>query len=109
MYITLEEYSKFYDPVEEKVFARLSYEAGRLMDNHTTGIDGVKKLSHAFPVDEGAAAAVKYCTAKKQSKACGARSSLGWKPGTRQSPIPKPNCLILPLTRRWQIKLPGMR
>lgn len=64
MYITLEEYSKFYGPVEEMTFARLSYEASRLMDNHTTGVDGVKKLRHAFPVDEDNVAAVKYCAAK---------------------------------------------
>lgn len=64
MYITFEEYSQLYDPVDEKVFNRLSFDACRVMDIHTTGIDNVKKLKVAFPEDEDDAAAVKHCAAK---------------------------------------------
>lgn len=63
MYITFSEYSELYDPIDGKLFNRLSYEAGRLMDNHTTGIDGVKKLKVAMPVDSDAMEAVKRCAA----------------------------------------------
>ena len=62
MYITFDQFSTLYDPIEEKVFNRLSYEAERLIDNHTTGIDGVKKLRIAFPSDEYSVDAVMHCT-----------------------------------------------
>lgn len=64
MYITIEEYSKLYDQLEDKVFNRLVVEACRVMDNHTTGVDGVKKLKAAFPTAEGDALAIKHCAAK---------------------------------------------
>lgn len=62
MYITHTEYAGLYTPVEN--FDILCYEACRQIDRLTTGIDGVKKLKIAFPVDEDAITAVKYCTAK---------------------------------------------
>ena len=64
MYITLNEYNELYDPVEEKPFNRLSFDAFRVMDNYTTGVDGVKKLREFFPTDEYNAQAVKHCAAK---------------------------------------------
>ena len=64
MYITFDDYTKFYDPIEEKVFNRLAFDACRIMDIHTTGIDNVKKLKKYFPTDEDDAAAVKHCAAK---------------------------------------------
>ena len=64
MYITLDEYTALYNPVEEKVFNRLAYDAGRHIDRLTTGIDGVKKIKTAFPTDEDSAEAVRRCTAK---------------------------------------------
>lgn len=64
MYITFADYTALYDPIEEKVFKRLAYDACRCMDRLTTGVDGVKKLKVAFPVDEDAATAVKHCAAK---------------------------------------------
>lgn len=64
MYITFEEYSQLYDPMDEKLFNRLAFDACRVMDIHTTGIDNVKKLKNHFPTDEYAAAAVKHCAAK---------------------------------------------
>lgn len=64
MYITYEKYGELYEPMADTVFNRLAFDACRMMDNHTTGIDGVKKLKVAFPVDEDDANAVKHCTAK---------------------------------------------
>lgn len=64
MYITYDEYSKLYDPMEEKVFNRLCYDACRVMDIHTTGIDGIKKLKKFFPDEEDAVMAVQHCAAK---------------------------------------------
>lgn len=64
MYITFDEYTKFYDPIDERLFNRLAFEACRYMDIHTTGIDNVKKLKQYFPTDEDDAKAVKYCAAK---------------------------------------------
>lgn len=63
MYIQREEYTQLYDPIDEKIFNRISYEACIHIDRLTTGIDGVKKLKTAFPTDEDAAEAVKRCTA----------------------------------------------
>lgn len=64
MYITFEEYSKLYPPVDATLFNRLAFEASRVMDNYTTGIDNVKKLKSFFPTDEYDAMAVKHCAAK---------------------------------------------
>jgi hypothetical protein len=61
MYITFDQFSTLYAPIEEKVFTRLSFDAERLIDNHTTGVDGVKKLRIAFPSDEYAKDAVMHC------------------------------------------------
>lgn len=51
----------FSDGLTEQDFARLSWEAARELDRHTTGIDGVRKLKNAFPQDEDFAEAVKHC------------------------------------------------
>ena len=64
MYITFEEYSELYTPMEEPVFNRLVFEACRVMDIHTTGIDNIKKLQRYFPTDAYNARAVKHCAAK---------------------------------------------
>lgn len=69
MYITLEEYTTYYndmdlEPMDEYLFRRLSMDACRYVDIHTTGIDNIKKLKIAFPTDENDAAAVKFCAAK---------------------------------------------
>ena len=63
MYITLEDYTKFYDPIDERLFNRLAFDACRCVDIHTTGIDNVKKLKLYFPTDEDDAQAVKNCVA----------------------------------------------
>lgn len=64
MYITFEDYTKFYDPIDERLFNRLAFDACRHVDIHTTGIDNVKKLKLYFPTDEDDAQAVKNCAAK---------------------------------------------
>lgn len=64
MYITFDDYKQLYDPMEERVFNLLVYDACRMMDIHTTGIDNVKKLQVYFPADEYAVQAVRRCAAK---------------------------------------------
>lgn len=64
MYITLEDYQSIYDPIDEKLFNNLAFEACRVMDIHTTGIDNIKKLKIAFPTDSDYAEMVKRCAAK---------------------------------------------
>jgi hypothetical protein len=64
MVVTFSEYASLYDPIDGKVFNRLAFEADRYMNKLTTGIDGVKKLKVAFPVDEDSVMAVKHCAAK---------------------------------------------
>lgn len=64
MYITFDDYKQLYDPMEERVFNLLVYDACRMMDIHTTGIDNVKKLQAYFPADEYAVQAVRRCAAK---------------------------------------------
>ena len=64
MYITLEDYQSIYDPIDEKLFNNLAFEACRVMDIHTTRIDNIKKLKIAFPADADYAEMVKRCAAK---------------------------------------------
>lgn len=64
MYITLEDYKAIYDPIDERLFNNLAFEACRVMDIHTTGIDNIKKLKVAFPAEPDYAETVKRCAAK---------------------------------------------
>ena len=64
MYITFEEYDNLYNPIDLQLFKRLSFDAARVMDIHTTGIDNVKKLKRFYPVDKESADAVKFCAAR---------------------------------------------
>ena len=64
MYITYDDYCKLYDPIEEKLFNRLAFDACRLMDIHTTGIDNVRKLKIFMPTEEYDVSAVKHCAAR---------------------------------------------
>lgn len=64
MYITYEEYVALHGVIEERQFLVLAFDACRVMDIHTTGIDNVKKLQKYFPVDLYDAQAVKHCAAK---------------------------------------------
>lgn len=65
-YIDYKFYTSLYaDPsFTETDFNRLCWDACRKLDMETTGIDGVKKLKTAFPVDEDDAEAVKRCACK---------------------------------------------
>ena len=60
-YIEYEYFKTLYPDVSEADFNRLSWEACRLVDVLTTGIDGVRKLAVAFPTDEYDAENVKLC------------------------------------------------
>lgn len=64
MYIDYEYYSSMYKTVPETDFPRICMKAQRKLDNLTTGIDGVRKLAHAFPNDEESAQLVKTCMAE---------------------------------------------
>lgn len=63
MYITYDQFVTLYDPIGESLFNRLAFEACRVMDIHTTGIDNVKKLRLFFPSEEYAVQAVMHCAA----------------------------------------------
>lgn len=61
-YVTLKEYSEIYnDGAQEAEFNRLLWEAARIMDNATTGVDNYRKLRNAFPTDEYDAETVRRC------------------------------------------------
>lgn len=60
MYITYEEYLKWFDPIDQTIFNRLAFEACRVMDKYTTGLDGVRKLRDHFPTDEADVETVKF-------------------------------------------------
>ena len=62
MYISFEKFTTLYGNIEEDLFDLLLFDAERMIDNHTTGLDGVKKLRVAFPSDKHDADAVMYCT-----------------------------------------------
>ena len=50
MYVEYEFYTSLYgaDAIKETEFNRLSWEACKKVDYHTTGVDGLKKLKHFF-------------------------------------------------------------
>lgn len=64
MYISHSEYRELYGEIDKKLFNRLCFEACRVMDKHTTGIDNVKKLKFYFPAECDAMDAIKHCAAK---------------------------------------------
>lgn len=65
-YVTYQEYTAVYGDkaIKEADFNRLLWDATRLMDANTTGIDGYKKLKNAFPTDADDAETVKRCIYK---------------------------------------------
>lgn len=65
LYIDFVTYSGWYkDGLTQSEFDNLAWEASRLLDIYTTGIDNVRKLSAAAPTDEYTAESVKHCAAK---------------------------------------------
>lgn len=63
MYVDYEYFSSLYgeQALSEEVFNRFSWEACKVVDHHTAGVDGVKKLKYFFPVDEDDIEAIKRC------------------------------------------------
>ncbi len=63
MYVTIDDYNAFYsDGIQQDEFNRFALEADRVLDQATTGIDNVRKLKIAFPVDD--ADIVKGCACR---------------------------------------------
>lgn len=62
-YIDYEYYKSLYgqNALTEPDFKRLSWDAEREIDKATSGVDGVKKLKVAFPIDEYDVETVKRC------------------------------------------------
>ncbi len=62
-YATYEDYKALYgeESMGEAVFGRLSWEADKLMDDATTGVDGTRKLRVAMPKCKHGKEAVKRC------------------------------------------------
>ena len=62
-YATYEDFKALYGEkrMGEADFARLSWEAEKLMDDATTGVDGVRKLRAAMPKCKAGKEAVKRC------------------------------------------------
>lgn len=58
-----EDYKALYgeDEMDQAAFDRLVWEARKVMDDVTTGMDGVRKLTVAMPEDEKGAEAVRRC------------------------------------------------
>lgn len=55
-------YKELYDSeITNSAFSRFEWEASRLMDLETTGVDGFKKLKYAFPENEDDIVAVQRC------------------------------------------------
>lgn len=61
MYADYSDYISYGRDLPEADFPRYAFKATRIMDLYTTGIDGVRKLATAFPVDEHDAQAVRVC------------------------------------------------
>ena len=65
MYIDFVAYSGWYkDGMTQEEFNNFAWEASRLLDNYTTGVDNVRKLREFPPDDEYAAESVSRCAAK---------------------------------------------
>lgn len=60
-YVDIESYIALYGEIEETAFNRLLWDASRVLDSETSGVDGYKKLKHAFPTDEEDAETVRRC------------------------------------------------
>ncbi len=61
--VSYEDYRALYgeDGLDQAAFDRLAWEARHVMENVTTGVDGVRKLAVAAPTEGSAAEAVKRC------------------------------------------------
>ena len=63
-YVEYDYFRKLHKDISEDEFTALEYDARRIVNAHTTGVDNVQKLRIAFPTDEEDAEAVKRCMCK---------------------------------------------
>lgn len=63
-YVEYEFFHKLHNDISEEEFTTLEYDARRILNAHTTGVDNVQKLRIAFPTNEEDAEAVKRCMSK---------------------------------------------
>ena len=62
LYADYQYFTKLYGAdVPEQTFNRLIWAASKVLDHMTTGVDGYKKLEHAYPVNSDDAEAIKRC------------------------------------------------
>lgn len=61
MYADREYYNSLYEEIDAQTYNRVGWQAAKLLDKYTTGIDGVRKLQKAYPSDLDAQEAVKRC------------------------------------------------
>lgn len=64
LYMDYEFYTSLYGEIAEADFNRLAFDACRVLDDHTTGADGFRKLKYVFPTDADDAESVKRCACK---------------------------------------------
>lgn len=63
-YVEFDFFHKLHNEISEEEFTALEWDARRVLDTHTTGVDNVKKLRIAYPTNEEDAEAVKRCMCK---------------------------------------------
>lgn len=61
MYIDYADYVKLYNDISEADFPNYQYKACAIVNNNTTGVDGVRKLDKYFPTAEYDVMAIKAC------------------------------------------------
>lgn len=60
-YVNFEAYKAIYGEIDETAFNRFSWDASKILDSETSGVDGYRKLKYAFPTDEEDAETVRRC------------------------------------------------
>lgn len=60
-YVDIDTYKTIYGDIDETTFNRFLWDASRILDSETSGVDGYRKLKYAFPVDEEDLETVKRC------------------------------------------------
>lgn len=63
-YIRRDYYESLYGDIPDTDFNRISWDACRILDRYTTGVDGVKKLKVFFPTETEDSESVKRCACK---------------------------------------------
>lgn len=60
-YVDYETYKELYGEIEEAAFNRLQWDASRILNSETSGVDGYRKLKYAFPTDEEDVGTIRHC------------------------------------------------